>query len=101
MSRMNNQARSLRIISQQNGWDPDEIVDTHFNPGPSKGIYDLYHERNTPFESNTYPIPAAAAAPDADHPGSDRAGWNKPDASRETPKHTNGANPYPGMPGSK
>lgn len=93
MSRMNNQSRSLRIISRQNGWDPDRI-----EGGGSIG--DVYAPRETPFETDAKMIPGSVSDTAPQHAVEDRAGWNKPDVGRETPKHSNGANPFPAMPGS-
>jgi hypothetical protein len=95
---MNNTARSLKIVSIANGWDPDRIE------GFPDRIDGTYTNREMPFDSDTGPIPAEASSPHMDHPQGSGGGGAQmsPNVGRETAKRgTNHANPYPGMPGSE
>lgn len=94
MSRMNNTGRSLRIISKQNGWDPDQI-----EGGPN--LSEIYHERVEPLDSDTWPIPGVAGSPhhrDAGQGGITPRTHETDD--RSAPQRTTNADPYPGMPGA-
>lgn len=96
MGKQNNFARSLKIISKGQGWDPDEIV------GGGR-IDEILHPRESPFDNATHPIPAQAMDKTTDHPGGQDQ-WahkfNTPDVSREKSNHTTNADPAPGIPGA-
>jgi hypothetical protein len=101
MGRANNTSRSLKIASRAQGWDPDKIVDTHFdNPVATHDLYPAYHERETPMSSDTGLIEGVG-----DELGTGRTPpQGKPHAmpadTRQKPQRTRNADPTPGMPGA-
>lgn len=89
----NNTSRSLQILSVQQGWDPREIIGEVYKPRQSQ-----FGKSDTAYG---FDVMTSNGAHAETHPGSDAAGWNKPDASREKPTRSRNADPYPGMPGSR
>jgi hypothetical protein len=92
------QSRGLIQASKTQGWDPTVI------PGHgSMADFDKAPERDPTSRSCVGRIPGGPpSVTDAstDHPVmSPKESFNAPDYSRETPKHTNGANPFAGMGG--
>lgn len=81
MGRANNTARSLVIISKQQGWDPNVIQDVGNGPGhpgtTEPDIEAVYHARETPYVMNTTDVNGI--------PGAARdAQQVRPDTSAET-----------------
>jgi len=105
MSRMNNQSRSLKIISKQNGWDPDVI----------QGFGSIeadYNVRETPYQTDGGgPIPGAMSDPTfVGHSPEQGSAPGTPDWAKRSEAHDlqgsdakrgTHADPYPGMPGAK
>lgn len=91
----NSISRSLQILSVQQGWDPREIIDDVYKHGQSR-----YGRSDTSYGMDTMTSNAnGQQGGSVDSPDTPR--WNRPDVSREKPKRTTNANPYPGMPGSE
>lgn len=88
----NNTARSLQIISVQQGWDPREIIGEVYKPRQSQfGLSDTAYGYDQMCANDAQ----ANQSVDAQNPD-----WNRPDVSREKPTRTRGASPFPAMPGS-
>ena len=93
MSRMNNQSRSLKIISRQSGGDPDAIEG-------GGTVAPVYHERERPYDSDTGPIPGAASDPQRSPANGTTTVTDIPVDTRGGPRHPSGSDPAPGMPGA-
>jgi hypothetical protein len=99
-----NMSRALRIVSRNQGWNPDDIVDlstgqvvgniANFNKDPDV----MWHDG-----TGTLPDGIPDSYPSASEPlvenGMD---WNSPaDSTGNDPvRHTKNADPFPGMPGA-
>lgn len=89
MSKSKTLADSIRIVSKAKGWDPDAIVGEAYQSHPIT-------------ESDTAGgIPSSMTSAQQEQAAREGVDWNMPDVSREKPKRTTNANPYPGMPGSE
>lgn len=93
MSRMNNQSRSLRIISKQNGWDPDQI-----QGGGS--LTDIYYCREDPYTTDSQSIPGAMNDPTGTRTPATGEVRAIPEDTRSAPSRSKNADPTPGMPGA-
>lgn len=92
MGRTRGISYALQIISKAQGWDPNEIIGGEAYKSPEV------------HKSDTGPIPASFQSPENSipHVGSQSAkDFQTPDVSREECRHTTGADPFPGMPGSR
>lgn len=88
MARMTNQVRSLQIIARQNGWDPNAIVGDTYSYREDRVVRGDYQDAPTPNRADEVQ-------------GSTRMLGYPGEMPPKTNAKTNGANPFPGMPGAR
>lgn len=106
MGRANNTARSLQIISRQQGWDPQKIEGFPNGPGhPELPDYDFdeigYRARESPLERSTTQdsFPGTRLDLQAEFP---KIPSGIPPEGEEIPKDRGpNGDPYPAKPGSR
>ncbi len=114
MGRANNTSRSLQIISRQQGWDPNEIVDTrrldsnrgeYIDPRPFPKMLETTLAREDIFKGDTYggiPDVAADTSYPCPDPSFDQAPtFSTPRLLENQNNRTTEADPYPGKPGAE